>query len=815
VTSGFLADLRYAARLLRKAPTFSAVAVATLALGIGANAAIFSVVNATLFRPLPYPDADRLVVVAETVQRNSLERRPLSYPDFLDYRARTKSLDAMAAWSGERLTLSSPAAPARPIDGELVSSHYFELLGARTLAGRTFTPAEADERDAHPLAVISHRVADQQFGGDQAAVGQTLTLNDRAFTVVGVLTPDFRGMSDTSEVWIPFGMLTVAEPARFFDARASRWFDAVGKLTHGATLAQARAELAGIGRQIEESEPGSNAHYGGVAYDLKAELVGDLRPLMLTLLGAVGFVLLIACVNLANLLLARASSRERESAIRAALGADRLRLARQFVAEGTLLSVTGAFGGVLIAMWSTDSLMALAPAGLPSFVHPGLDWRVLAFVTGVAAACALLLGLLPAIQGTRTDLNEALKEGARGSSGGPARTRVRAALVTAEVALSVLLLAGAGLMVRSFINLQRIDVGFRADRAATLRIALPQALEPAQLATALDGVLGRVRAVPGVEQAAAGTDAPFSGGSSATIVTAESGDPGNAARGIRVYRHAVTPGFFTTLAMPLAAGRAFAASDAAGALPVAVVSRAFAAKAFGAADPIGKRFAIGRGSDGNWITVIGVVSDVRYRSLRAGAGVPEDPDVYFPFAQQPARAISIVAGTALRPAAILDELRAAVQAHDRDIPVSGERAMSDLIASRTSSFRLGAGVMTFFGGIALLLAGIGVFGLINYSVTERRRELGVRAALGAGRRELYRLVLTDAAVLTAIGLGIGLVAAWPATRLLSSQLYGVTPGDPLTYATIAGLLAGVSVAAALLPAHRAARIDPIVALRAE
>jgi putative ABC transport system permease protein len=815
MNGSFVADLRYAARLLRRAPAFTTVAVATLALAMGANTAIFSIVNAALFRPLPYADADRLAVVSETVQRDSIERRALSYPDFLDVRGKNSSLENVAAWSGELFTVSGGAAPARQINGELVSSGYFELLGVRPTAGRTFSPAEADERDAHPLAIVSHTFAEQQFGSDAAAPGRTMVLNDRTFTVLGVMPSGFQGLSDSSQVWIPFGMLTTSEPARFFELRGSRWFDAIAKLKPGVSLDQARADLATIGRQLEQTYPDSNTHYAVAAYDLKTETVGSARPLLFTLLGAVGFVLLIACVNLANLLLARASTRHRETAIRAALGADRRRLARQFLAEGTLLSVIGGAAGMLIALWSTDAIVMLAPAGLPSFVQPRLDWRVLAFAGGAAAACAVLLGALPALQGSRADLSSTLKESARGSSGGRGRTRLRAALVTAEVALSLLLLAGAGLMIRTFVNLQRIDVGFRADRAATVRIALPQKYDAARLARALDDVVARVRAVPGIENAAAGSDAPFSGGSSATIVTPDTAttDP----IGVRVYVHAVTPEFMQTLGIPLVAGRTFTPQDTADAMPAAIVSRKFATKVWGSADAVGKRFVIGRGlaSDPKWISVVGVTADIRFRSLRTGVDSPEDPDVYFPFAQRVSRGVSLVASTSLRPDAVLPAIRAAVQDLDRDIPVSDERSMAGLIGARTASFRLGAALMSFFGGVALLLAGIGVFGVINYSVAQRRRELGVRAALGASRGELYATVLKDAILLTISGVAIGLAAAVPASRLMTSQLYGVTRGDPLTYAAITALLAGVGIVAALVPASRAARVDPMIALRAE
>ncbi len=808
-------DLRFALRLLRKTPAFTTVAIATLALGIGANAAIFSLVNAALLNPLPFPAADRLVVLSETVQRDTVERRALSIPDFRDYRDRTTSFDAVAAWSSEKLTLSSPDAPARQVEGELVSAPYFELLGVSPIAGRTFTRAEDETRDTHPLAVISHAFWQRQFGGDPSAIGQSLRLNDRAFTVIGVLPPSFKGLDDDTDVWVPMGMLGVIESPRFHDQRGARWLDAIGRIKSGVSYEQAAADVATVGRQLEQTYPDSNTRYSAAIFSLKAETVGRLQPLLLTMLGAVGFVLLIACVNLANLLLARATTRQRETAIRAALGAGRARLMRQFIAEGLLLSTIGAAAGILLAMWSIDALVALTPAGLPSFVHPRIDLRVLLFLIATTGAAGLLLGVLPAIQGSRADLGDALKQGARGSAGGT-RSRTRSALVVAEVALSLLLLVGAGLMVRTFVNLQKIDVGFRPEQAVTLRLSLPQKYTPEALPQAAESLLARVAAVPGVRAAAFGSDAPFNGSSSATIVTLDGMSPAEIERGIRVYRHAVTPGFFAALGVPLLKGRDFTSHDARGTQPVAIVTRRFAAKAWPNADPIGRRVSIGRGAQSTWITVVGVTGDLRYRSLTVDPSLnPEDPDLFFPYAQRADRSLALVASTDAAPSALVASLRAAIQQFDRDIPTFAERPIAGFIDDRMAPFRMSAGVMSLFGIVALLLAGIGVYGVINYSVSQRRQELGVRVALGATRGEIYRLVLTDAMKLTAAGLALGVIATLPAARLIAKLLYGVTPGDPATYGAIVALLLGVGIAATLLPARRAARVDPVIALRAE
>ena len=812
----FATDARYAARLLRKTPAFTIVAIATLALGIGANTAIFSVVNAALINPLPYPASDRLVLLTTMVQRDALERRTFSYPDFRDLRARVKTLDAMAAWSSDAFTLSSPDAPARQVEGELVSASYFEMLGATPILGRTFTRAEDDERDVHPVAVISHGFWQQQLGSDPSAAGRTLVLNDRVFTVLGVLPPGFRGLDDDTDVWVPFGMLAISSPPQTYDARGSRWIGAIGRLAPGASMAQANADLGTVMRQLEQSYPETNTKYSAAAFSLKDETVGQLRPLLWTMLGAVAFVLLIACVNLANLLLARASSRERETAIRAALGADRRRLIHQFIAEGLILSILGGAAGVLLAMWCVDALAALAPVGLPSFVRPRLDLVVLAFIIALTCGSGVLLGLFPAIQGSRPDVNDVLKDGMRGSSGGRARARLRSMLVVAEVALSLLLLVGAGLMVRSFLNLQRVDVGFTAERAITMRIAVPEKYKGPQVAQAAGDLLARLAAVPGVRHIALSTDAPLAGGASATIVSPEGREPNVPDRGVRIYRHSVSPNFFAALGVPLLGGRDFDSRDVAGANPVAIVSRKFAARTWPDADAVGKRFTVGRGAAPTWVTIIAVVGDVRYRSLTVDAiRNPEDPDIYFPLAQRPDRSLAVIASTTAPAGTLIAPVRNGVQSFDRDIAVFTERTFSDLVARRMAAFRLSATVMTLFGIVALLLAGIGVYGLINYSVLQRRQEIGVRVALGAGRREIYGLVLKDAMRLTGAGIILGVIAAIPAARLIATQLYGVTPGDPATYGAIMTLLLVVGMTATLVPARRAARVEPIIALRAD
>ena len=610
------------------------------------------------------------------------------------------------------------------------------------------------------------------------------------------------------------GMLAVSESPRAFDQRGSRWHQAVARLKPGVSLPQANADLTAIAHQLGQGAR-TNTGYGLAVFSLKDEIVGQLAPLLLTLLAAVGFVLLIACVNLANLLLARATTRQRETAIRAALGADRRRLARQFLAEGLLLSGLGAASGLLLALWGMDAIVALAPQRLPSFVNPHLDWRVLAFVAAVTCGAGLLLGLLPAVQGSRADLSGVLKDGARGSSGGQSRARLRSILVVAEVALSLVLLAGAGLMVRSFLNLQRIDVGFQPQRVMTMKVALPEK-DAGRLSQVASLLAARIGAVSLVEHVALGTDAPFSGDTSASYLSPEGSAAGVLDPGIRVYHHGVTPGFFAALGAGLMGGRDFDAHDTADTRPVAIVSHRFASKAWPGVDPVGRRFTIGRGGTPDWVTVVGVAPDLRYRSVAVDVKKsPEDPDVYFPLAQRPAAGLSVLVSSSARPVSLIASVREAVHDVDRDIPTFAEGPMTGLIVADTADFRLSASVMSLFGLVALLLSGVGVYGLINYSVAQRRQEIGVRVALGAGRGEIYGMVLKDAMRLTVAGIVIGVSVTLPAARLLGAQLYGITTSDPGTYASIVALLLTVAIGAALLPARRAARLDPIVALRME
>ncbi|HEV7518170.1 MAG TPA: ABC transporter permease [Thermoanaerobaculia bacterium] len=807
-----LDDLRYAARTLRKSPGFTAVAVLTLALGIGANTAIWSLVHAVLLTPLPIAGADRVVKLAATIRRDGLELRSVSYPDFADWRQAARSFSDMAAWSNTSFTLTGGPEPER-VEGEMVSASYFPVLGTKAVLGRTFRPEEDATPGTHPVAVIGHDFWQRRFAGSRAAVGSHLVLNGHDFTVVGVLPDGFRGLDDDTDVFIPMMMSATVQTA-YLDSRGSRWHDVIARLAPGVTPARAQAEMDTVTARLARQYPDVDRDYGALVVPLREEIMGGFRPVLFILLGAVGFVLLIACANVANLMLARSAARQRETAIRAALGAGRGRLARQLLTESLLLALAGGLLGLLVALWTKDLLTAWSPINLPSFVHVGLDGPVLAFACAVALGTGLLMGLAPAFQVSSLGVGEALKEGGRGAAGGGARSRLRRGLVTAEVALSLLLLVGAGLMIQSFRHMQAIDPGFRPDHLLTLRVALPAARYPGEKAWAMgERVLARVRALPGVTAAALASDMPLEGNSSASTIAVEDHPVAPGARGIRAYYHAVSPGFFAALGARLRRGREVTAADGPGSVPVVVVSEKFARRAWPGEEPMGKRLRVG-GKSRPWATVVGIAADLRYgRLVAAPQRFPEDPDLYLPFAQRPVTDLGLLVRTATAPEAFATTLRRELAALDRDAPIYALTPMAELAGLQTARSRFGAFLMGAFGALALLLAALGVYGVISYSVAQRGHEIGVRMALGARREEVFRLVLGQALGLAAVGMALGISGALALTRLLAGQLYGLSPNDPATYAAVALLLAAAALVAGYLPARRATRVDPVVVLK--
>jgi putative ABC transport system permease protein len=813
-------DVRYAVRTLARSPGFTLVAVFALAVGIGANTAIFSLVDASRARALPYADPSRLVLLWGNVQRARVERRGASYPDYLDWRARAKSFEDVAAFDGQTLTLVGGEEPER-ISTEFVSAPYFALLGVQTARGRTFRADEDEVAKPQQVIVLSDGLWKRRFGADPNVVGRSVTLccAPRAYTVIGVMPPGFKGLTDAAELWVPFAMYA---PPDVMASRGTRGFAALARLAPGATLESARREMDAVSRQLEREHPDTNEKRAADVSPLDVELFGPLRPALATLMAAVAFVLLIACANVANLLLARSEARRREIAVRTALGAGRGRLVRQLITEGCVLTFAGAAVGLLLARAAIAALVAQSPVPFPSFLAPGLDPRVAAFTIAVSMACGVLVGLAPGLQALAVDLGASLKESARGSDG-PRSQRMRGALVVAELSLAVVLLIGAGLMIRSVRNLAALSPGFDASSVLTLHVSIPRAQAPPPAAGATVGppppvvygraLLDRLRGVPGVVAAALGTDVPLDGTAAANFYSAEGQPPTDATNAPRTYVHRVSPDFFATLRIPLVAGRALTDADAApGAAAATVVSERVVRRFWPGQDPIGKRIKFGSpASNSPWMTIVGVVGEVKYRGLPDNPTA--DPDVYLPFGDRNSL-VALAVRTAVAPASIVTPIRSAIRAADPSIPIYGVAPMVDLIAGQTAQSRFTMWLMGVFAAAALMLAAVGIYGVMAYLVSQRTREIGIRLALGAEGGDILRLVVGSGARLIALGIAIGVAAAFALERLVASLLFGVTAADAASGVAVA-VLAGVALLACYVPAVRASRVNPIGALRHE
>ena len=811
-------DVRYALRTLRKSPGFTIVAVAALAIGVGANTAIFSLIDAMRARALPYPEPSRLVQLWGNVMRSKLERRGNSYPDFLDWRAQSKSFEDVAAFDSQTVTLAGIDEPERLL-AEFVSAPYFSLLGVSPARGRTFSAAEDLVAAPVLVTILSDGLWKRRFSGNPDVVGTRVTLNARAYTIVGVMPPGFKGLTDVAELWVPFA---VYAPPQAMAGRGNRSFGALARLKPGVTLASAQAELDGISRQLERAYPQTNEKRGVEVSPLDVELFGALRPALLTLMAAVAFVLLIACANVANLLIARSEARRREIAVRTAVGAGRGRLVRQLMTESCVLTALGAAAGLLLARGAVWLLISQSPVTFPSFVTPALDLRVAAFTIAVSLACGILVGLAPGLQARTVDLNEALKETARGSDGRRSQ-RVRNALVVAELSLAVVLLVGAGLMIRSVRNIAALDPGFDPGSMVTLRVSVPRAPAAAGTPGAPQPVpepvfrgrvlLERLRAVPGVEAVALGTDLPLDGNASAGTFTAEGMPPTTAETTPRAYTHRISPEFFSTLRIPIIAGRTFTEAELTPASLAVVVSERVVKRFWPGQDPIGKRIRFGQltSSAGSWLSIVGVVGEVKYRGLPDNP--TSDPDIYLPFVERNSQ-YAIAVRTAVPPSSLVAPLRTVIRSADPSIPIYQVSTMEDMVASQTSQSRFTMWLMGVFAAVALTLSVIGIYGVMSYLVSQRTREIGIRLALGAGGRDILRLVVGNGARLITGGILIGLAAAFALQRLVASLLYGVTAADAAS-AVAVGLLAAVALLACYVPALRATRVDPLYALRYE
>ncbi|MEJ7813482.1 MAG: ABC transporter permease [Gemmatimonadaceae bacterium] len=804
-------DVRYAVRTLAKHRGFTAIAVLCLALGIGANATIFSVVNALLLRPLPYAEPNRLVALYETDLKDPEARNALSFADFADIRAGSTSFEALALHYSRFFTVTGGDQP-EGVEGEVVTPSLFRILGYKPILGRDFLPEEEQQGKEHVL-LLSHGFWERRFASDPKIVGQTLQLNGVAYTVIGVMPRRF-SFPEGEQIWVPMALDASSEP------RGNHYMDGLGRLKHGVTVEQATRDVNTIAAQLARQYPKTNAGSGATVRPFREELVaGEIRTVVWVMFGAVCFVLAIACANVANLLLARASAREREIAVRTALGASRGRIIRQLLTESVLVALMGGGLGVLFAHLGLKAMIANIPAEIPFWMVFDLDPRVLAFTLVISLVTGLLFGLAPALQASNANLQASLKEGGRGSGAGARRNRLRSSLVIAEVALSLVLLIGASLMVKSFLRLRSVNPGFDAANALTVRIYLggDKYTEIRTRATIFANVLERLRALPGVSNAAAVSSIPLSGNNSSQSfeIEGQPATPGNApSAAVRT----ITATYFGTMKIPLVSGRPFTDREMMDSTPVVLVNQTLAERYWPGKDAIGRRLRMGTDSTAPWLTVVGVAPEVKMREL----DTRPEAQIYTTFAFVPYRTMSLIVRTGCPPqaggcdpTALAAAVRAAVHEVDPTLPLIEMETLRWIVDASFWEKGLYGKMFGVFGIVALVLAAVGVYGVMAYAVSQRTQELGVRMALGAQRGDVFRLVVGRGLWLAGIGLAIGLLGAFGLTRVLSSVLYGVTATDPFIFGGISLLLGGVAFLASYLPARRATRVDPIVALRYE
>ncbi len=796
-------DIRFALRQLTKSPAFTAIAIITLALGIGACTAIFSVVNGVLLRPLNYAEPDRLVLLRE----NQLPQYPefsVSPPNFLDWQKLAKSFTALAAYRGQNYNLTGAREPLR-LAGSRVTASYFSVYGVAPQFGRDFLPEE-DSPGRNKVVILSHGLWQRQFGGAADAIGRTVQLNGEPHTVIGVMPADFQRSSNT-ELWAP---MAFSDDEKAPDNRGAHYINVAGRLRPGVTLQQARSEMDVLARQLATQYPDSNKGWGVNVFLLPDYLVRDVRVVLWTLLGAVGCVLLIACANVANLLLARANGRMREISIRAALGAGRGRIVRQLLTESVVLSLLGGALGVLIAKWGLDMLLAFAPANLPRAKELGLDGGALGFTFALSVQTGLVFGVAPAWLATGHNLNETLKEGTRGSTES-GRRWFRQGLVVAEVALSLLLLTGAGLLVRSFLRLSAINPGFEPANATAVALSLPERKydKPEKQQQFAAQLIENLRTLPGVQAVGLTHTLPLVGDWVLGFVIAGRPPIAPSDQPSTNY-YAVSPGYFQAMGIRLVRGRLFTERDTDKAPHVAIINETLAREHFPNENPLGKRINITNGPD-DFREIVGIVSDVK----QYGVDKETTAQSYEPFSQKPYNNLTVIIRTAGDARALHNSIRAQVFAVDKDQPVSSIRPLEVILADTMSRQRFAMLLLTVFSMVALVIAAVGIYGVMAYSVSQRTNEIGIRMALGATTRDVLRLILRQGLGVIGAGLAAGLLAALFAARLVESLLYRTSAHDPLILGGIALTLGAVAFVACLIPATRATRIDPLEALRNE
>jgi putative ABC transport system permease protein len=805
-------DLRLAVRGLIKRPGFALLAIVTLALGIGANSAIFSVVDSVLLRSLPLPDSQSLYAVHTGAASFNHFDGPLSYPEYEDVVGQTHSFQSIGGWVDGDANLSGGARPER-VTVRWVLPSLLPTVGVQPMQGRNFLPEETNKGREH-VTLITYGLWQRQFGGTNDAIGKSMRLDNVNYQIVGILPRDFQ-FETPVDLWIP---LMTMDPG--LKVRNSHFLSVIARLRPGVSRESVAADLNAVAKYESDNFPDMfppSAGFGFRAYPYLDYIVGDVRLPLYILFGAVGFVLLIACGNVANLLLAKAAPRQREVAIRTALGARRIHLLRQLLAESLVLTIIAGAVGILLAVWGTEAIVALSPDSLPRAREIGFDWRVLAFTGAISLVTGVVFGLVPAIWSSRTELVGALKEGSRGSTTG--HGRLRKALVVAEVAMSLILLVGAGLMLRSFSRLRNIDPGFRTDHALTLRVSLPvpdgQISETDQdrFVSFFDRTLARLRVLPGVTAAGASNIIPLDGNATDRLIEIEGYVPRDAADMPDAENRQATPGWFTAMGIPLLRGRLIEPRDDKEAPRAVVVNQAFAKRFFPNSEAVGKRIRLSKlTNEFPWATVVGVVGDVRGFALNE----PPLPTMYWPVSQIRATpALAIVVRTDADPAALAGSVRSAIAEIDPGQPIYDLQTLDQMVAKSLGQRRFTLTLMLLFGVIALVLSAVGIYGVMAFAVTQRTQEIGIRMALGARAPDVLRLIVGSGMFLAAIGVVIGLAGAFAITRLMASLLFAVSPTDALTFAFVSGGLLLVALLACYFPARRAMKVDPLVALRYE
>ena len=810
----FVQDLRFGARTLGRNPGFAAVAVLTLGLGVGANAAIFSVVNAVLLRPLPWSETDRAAMIWS--RWTAFDKTWVSDGEVNDYRRRSSTMAEIAAWTDGQVNLTGDGEPER-IGAGYVTANFFSTLGVSPLRGRTFTPAEDVEKGPN-LVLIGYGLWQRRYAGDPSIVGRTIQLSGIAYEVVGIMPADFVLPTDfqnptATSLWMPIQWDKTSTD------HGNHGYYAAGRLKPGATFAQAKEEFHRIAQAwTKEGLYPPQMQFDTLVIPLRDEVVGGVRRAIWLLFGAVGFLLLIACANVANLLLARAEARQREIAVRSALGAGRARVARQLITESLVLGGLSAAAGLALAWGGVRLLAWWNPASIPRVAATSVDGGVLLFTGGVALLTTLVFSLAPAVRLLHADLTDAMKEGSSNATAGGARQRFRNSLVVVEMALAVVLLVGAGLMIRTLWSLQRIDLGFNPTGTLTMRISLPQAsyAKPEQVVAFYSRLMERVRALPGINAAGAARSLPLGStiGDFGLRVEGYVPPPGTNAKGDW---QIVTDGYLDAMGERLVRGRTIQPTDTSDTQLVALINEEMARRYWAGRDPIGGRLRIGGRPDRPWVSVVGIVRDVRHNGV---TDIVKEK-FYVPHAQwhkstgSPIRAMTLVVRTTGHPAALAPTVRNAIRQLDPNLPVADVRPMTDIVAAALATPRFTSVLLSMFALLALTLSAVGIYGVLSYVVSRRTREIGIRVAIGADRRRVLRMVLGSGFALAAAGIAIGMAAALLMTRLLRGLLHGVSPFDPATFIAVAGCLAAVALAASLAPAWRATRVDPVIALKSE